>query len=51
MRHGKQIADFAEAGADIVTAGLAVYEDSFEHPFTTFGLNKFRAAWDSTATE
>lgn len=31
--------------------GLAVYEASFEHPFTTHGLGIFREAWDSTATE
>ena len=29
----------------------AVYEASFEHPFTTHGLGIFREAWDSTATE
>ena len=48
VRNGKQIADAAELGADIVTCGLAVYEDSFNHPFTTYGLGVFQNAWDNT---
>lgn len=51
VRNGKQIADYAAMGADIVTAGLQVYKDSFEHPFTTYGLGVFRGAWDGTAKE
>lgn len=51
VRTGKQIVDCAVAGADIVTAGLQVFKDSFYHPYTDFGLNKFRAAWDNTITE
>ena len=34
VRNGRQISELAEAGIDIVTCGLAVYEASFEHPFT-----------------
>lgn len=49
VRNGKQIADYAAIGADIVTCGLQVYQDSFEHPFTSYGLNIFREAWDTTA--
>ena len=48
VRTGKTIAEVAEAGADIVTAGLQVYIDSFNHPFTTYGLGKFCEAWDNT---
>lgn len=48
VRNGKQIADAAELGADIVTAGVAVYEDSFNHPFTAYGLGVFQDAWDRT---
>lgn len=48
VRNGRQIADAAEMGADIVTAGLAVYEESFNHPFTTYGLGVFTDAWDHT---
>ncbi len=48
VRNGKQIADAAEMGADIVTAGLTVYEDSFNHPFTSYGLGVFQDAWDKT---
>jgi len=35
-------------GADIVTCGLGVYQESFEHPFTTYGLGVFREAWENT---
>ncbi len=49
VRNGRQIGDYAAMGADIVTAGLQVYKDSFEHPFTTYGLGVFREAWDGTA--
>ena len=48
VRNGKQIAEMATLGIDIVTAGLAVYEESFKHPFTTFGLGQFTDAWDHT---
>ncbi len=51
VRNGKQIVDFASMGADIVTCGLAVYQESFEHPFTNYGLKIFRDAWDGTAAE
>ena len=47
-RNGKQFVDCAVAGADIVTAGLQVFKDSFYHPFTDYGLAKFQAAWDKT---
>ncbi len=49
IRNGKQIADAAAIGLDIVTCGLAVYKESFYHPFTDFGLKKFQDAWDATA--
>lgn len=49
VRNGKQIGEFAAMGAHIVTAGLDVYKASFEHPFTDYGLNVFRSAWDGTA--
>ncbi len=48
VRSGKQIADMAELGCDIVTAGLSVYEDSFTHPYTSYGLKVFTDAWDHT---
>ena len=51
IRTGKQIAECAAMGADIVTAGLQVYKDSFYHPFTDYGLAKFTAAWDKTITD
>lgn len=51
VRNGKQIGDFAALGADIVTCGLSVYKESFEHPFTAYGLDVFRNAWDGTAKE
>ncbi len=51
LRTGKQIADAALMGADIVTCGLAVYQDSFKHPFTDYGIGVFKKAWDDTAKE
>ena len=48
VRNGKQIADMAELGCHIVTAGLSVYEDSFTHPYTSYGLKVFTDAWDHT---
>ena len=51
VRTPKQFVDCAVAGADIVTAGLAVYKDSMYHPYTDFGLKKFQNAWDHTAAE
>ena len=48
LRTGKQIADAAEMGADIVTCGLAVFEESFTHPYTDLGLGRFQDAWDHT---
>lgn len=48
VRNGKQIADCAEMGADIVTASVAVFEDSLTDPWTNFGLDKFCDAWDHT---
>lgn len=51
VRNGRQIADAAVLGADIVTAGLAVYKDAFAHPYTDFGIEKFISFWDQTAYE
>jgi transaldolase len=51
VRNGRQIVDAAVAGADIVTAGLAVYKEAFEHPYTRDGLSRFQAFWDQSAYE
>jgi transaldolase len=51
VRNGRQIVDAAVAGADIVTAGFAVYQDLFDHPYTHVGLAKFAAFWDQTPYE
>lgn len=48
IRNGSQIAKYAAMGADIATAGLEVFKDSFEHPFTDKGLKIFSDAWDAT---
>jgi len=48
VRNGRQIADAAVMGADIVTAGLAVFKDAFDHPYTGVGLQKFQEFWDQT---
>ena len=49
VRTPKQFVDCAVAGADIVTAGLAVYKDSMNHAYTRQGIDTFRNAWDKTA--
>lgn len=48
IRNGKQISDLAELDVDIITCGLSVLEDSFTHPYTTFGIGVFTKAWDNT---
>ena len=51
VRNGWQIVDAAVAGADIVTAGFAVYQELFAHPYTDVGLGKFASFWDQTPYE
>ncbi len=51
IRTPKQIVDCAVAGADIVTTGLAVYQDCMKHAYTRQGIDTFCNAWDNTATE
>lgn len=48
IRNSRQIGDAAVAGADCITAGFAVYQDSFRHPYTTLGEEVFQNAWDAT---
>ncbi len=48
VRNGRQIVEAALAGAQIVTAGYAVYQDGFDHPYTHVGLGKFQEFWDKT---
>jgi len=50
MRSPKQMVDCAVAGADIVTAGLAVYQNSVKHAYTVQGLKNFCESWDNTRT-
>lgn len=51
VRNGRQIVDGAVAGADIVTAGFAVYQEAFDHPYTHLGLQRFQNFWDQTPYE
>jgi len=51
VRNARQIIDSAVAGADIVTAGLTVYQDGFHHPYTQDGIQKFISFWDQTQYE
>lgn len=51
VRNGRQIVDGAVAGADIVTAGFAVYQEAFDHPYTHLGLQRFQSFWDQTQYE
>ena len=41
VRNARQIIDAAVMGADIVTAGLSVYQEGIQHPFTQEGIQKF----------
>jgi transaldolase len=51
VRNGRQIVDSALSGADIVTAGLDVFKDAFDHPYTHNGLKRFSDFWDKTPFE
>jgi transaldolase len=51
VRTGHQIAESAVAGADIVTAGLDVFKEAFEHPYTQDGIKRFTNFWDKTPYE
>jgi transaldolase len=51
VRNARQIVDCALAGADIVTAGLSVYQEGFHHPYTREGIEKFTQFWDATKYE
>ncbi len=48
IRNGRQIADVALAGAHCVTAGLSVYQESMQNPYTVHGEKVFQNAWDAT---
>jgi len=48
IRDGSKIAQFAEAGVDIVTCGFDVYKESFASPYTGHGIGIFSGAWDGT---
>jgi transaldolase len=51
VRNARQIVESALVGADIVTAGLAVYKEGFQHPYTQEGIQKFTNFWDQTQYE
>ncbi len=51
VRTGHQIVESAATGADIVTAGFAVFKDAFTHPYTDEGLKRFCSFWDQTKYE
>jgi transaldolase len=51
VRNGRQIVEAALAGADIVTAGFAVFKEAVEHPYTDLGLKRFQDFWDQTSYE
>jgi transaldolase len=48
IRNPRQIGHVAVAGAHCVTAGMAVYRDSFRSPYTDMGHEIFGRAWDAT---
>jgi transaldolase len=50
IRNARQIAEAAVAGADIATAGFAVLQAAFDHPYTEVGLRRFQESWDKIPT-
>ncbi len=48
IRNARQMADVALAGAHCVTAGLEVYQESMQNPYTVHGEKIFQNAWDAT---
>jgi len=51
VRNARQIVDSALVGADVVTAGLSVYQEGFLHPYTREGIEKFTSFWGKTQYE
>jgi transaldolase len=51
VRNGRQIVDSAVSGADIVTAGLSVFQEAFDHPYTHDGIRRFTNFWDKSQYE
>jgi transaldolase len=51
VRNARQIVDAAVARADIVTAGLAVYQEAIQHPYTNEGIKRFTHFWDQSLYE
>ena len=51
VRTGHQIVNAAVASADIVTAGLAVYQEAIQHPYTDEGIKRFTNFWDKSLYE
>lgn len=50
LRNGYQLGEASMAGAHCATAGMDLYRDSFDSPFTTMGEGVFQQAWDETHT-
>jgi transaldolase len=46
VRHPMHIVEAARMGADICTCPAAVIEQSFKHPLTDIGLEKFLKDWE-----
>lgn len=51
VRNSRQIVESAIAGAHCVTASYAVYQESFQNPYTGMGEKVFQNAWDNTPLE
>ncbi|MCP4782615.1 MAG: transaldolase [Fuerstiella sp.] len=48
IRDSRHIAEAAISGAHCLTAGLAVFQNSFGNPYTDMGEKIFQDAWDAT---
>ena len=49
IRHPEHVIAAAKAGAQIATIPYKVFQQMFEHPLTTAGLEKFKRDWQTRA--
>ncbi len=50
VRHPMHIVEAARMGADVCTCPAAVIEQSFKHPLTDIGLERFLKDWDKAGS-
>ena len=48
LRNTIHIVEAARMGADVVTVPAAIIEQSFKHPLTDIGIEKFLKDWEKS---